>query len=91
MSEIPRMRVVYYDADRSADVVVIGQWEVNLAERKFGVGAMQQGNIDAITYAAFLGAKRAGLVPDGTAYDAWASSVAATEEDEPGESEAPPA
>ena len=26
---------------------------------------MQQGNIDAITYAAFLGAKRAGLVPDG--------------------------
>ncbi len=87
--QIPRMRIDYYDDDRSSDVVPVGQWEVNLAERKFGVGSAREGNLDAITYAAFLAGKRAGVVPDGVGYEAWAAGVCRTEAVEPGESQAP--
>jgi hypothetical protein len=87
--EIPRLRVVYYDG-RPDDVIVCGQWEVNLAERKHGEGSVSRGNLDAITYAAYLGAKRSGAVEDGVSYEAWAPAVAQTEAVEPGESPAPP-
>lgn len=86
--DIPRLRIVYYDEERCDDVVVCGQWEANLAERKFGEGSVSRGNLDAVTYAAFLSAKRAGLI-DTKDYEAWARDVAMTEAVEPGESQAP--
>jgi hypothetical protein len=88
-TRLPRFTIGYYDDDRADDVVVVGQWEMTLAERKFGVGCMEQGSMDAITYATFLGAKRCGLVPEGVAYDAWAAGVALIEEAGLGESQAP--
>ena len=89
--KLPRIKISYYDQDRPEDVVVCAQWELVQAERKFGVGCMEQGNLDAITYAAFLSAQRSGIVGEGLAYDAWASTVALTDMDESGESPAPPA
>lgn len=86
---IPRLRIIYYDEDRAPDVVVCGQWEAILAERKFGEGSVTRGNLDAVTYVAYLGGKRSGIVPDGMDYETWASSVAQTEAVEPGESPAP--
>jgi hypothetical protein len=88
---IPRLTITYYDDDRSADTVLVGNWEYIQAERKFGIGEMSRGNVDALTYAAFLGAKRARIVDDGVNYDAWAQSVAVVEEVGEGESQAPPA
>ena len=91
-SKLPRFRITYYDDGRAPDVVVVGHWEMVLAERKFGVGCAQAGNLDSIMYSAFLGAKRAKVVPDGVDYDAWASTVAVVDEaGEVGESPAPPA
>lgn len=86
---IPRLRIVYYDQDRPPDIVVCGQWEAVLAERRYGEGSVSRGNLDAVTFAAFLGAKRSGSVPDGMDYETWASSVAQTEAIEPGESPEP--
>jgi hypothetical protein len=88
--QLPRFEVAYYD-ERAGDVVVVGQWEMTLAERKFGVGTIAAGSMDAITYAVFLGARRCGLVSDGLGYDQWASEVAVIEEAGEGESPAPPA
>lgn len=91
MAELNRVRIVYYDESRAPDVVVIGQWEAILADRKFGEGAISRGNLDAVTFAAYMGARRCGLISDGQSYDGWAEGVAQTEEAEPGESPAPPA
>ena len=91
MATIPRLKINYYEENRSPDVIVCGQWEYILAERKFGVGAMQAGNVDALCYAAFNGGRRAGIVPEGMGYDAWAQTVVEVEEDGEGESLAPPA
>lgn len=87
--DLPRLRIVYYDDERSDDVVIVGQYEVILAERKFGRGAVADGDADAITFAAYEGARRAGVVGEGVAYDAWARSVAMVEALEPGESPTP--
>lgn len=87
--DLPRLRIVYYDEERADDVVVCGQYEVLLAERKFGRGTVAAGDIDAITFAAYQGAKRAGVV-EGVDYEAFAKSVAQVEAVEPGESPPPP-
>jgi len=87
---LPRFAVTYYEEERSGDVVLVGQWEMTLAERKFGVGCMEAGSLDAITFATYMGARRCGLVPEGTAYDDWASGVAQIEEAGLGESRTPP-
>lgn len=85
-----RARVHYYDEARSSDTVIGGQWELVMAERKFGVGAMGSGSLDAIAYAVYRAAQRSGLT-DGKDYDAWAAGVSAVEiiEDDSGESQAP--
>jgi len=88
--EIPKLRITYYDEDRSPDTVLVGHWEMTLTERKFFPGAVSQGSADAIAYLAFMGAKRAGVVGDGIQYDAWAKEVAIVEDVEPGESQTPP-
>lgn len=90
MAKLPRFEVGYYADEQADDVIVVGQWEMTLAERKFGVGTVAAGSMDAITYAVYLGAKRSGLVPEGTSYDAWASTVASIGEAGAGESPAPP-
>lgn len=84
-SAIPRLRITYYDQEKAPDVIFCGQWEATQAERKFGEGSVSRGNLDAVTYAAFLGAQRSGIVPEGTDYEAWARTVALTESVEPGE------
>lgn len=91
-ARLPKMRVLYYEDDRAPDVIVVGQWELVLAERKYGSGAVtERRDLDAVTYACYLGAKRAGIVGEGESYEAWAQDVAVTEELEAGESQAPPA
>ena len=92
--KIVRYRIEYYDESRSPDVVVVGLWEFTQAERKFGVGCIQNGSLDANLYAAFLGAQRSGLTSD-LPYDTWGAAVAVIDDitDEaaaPGESAAPP-
>lgn len=87
---LPRFKVTYYAEDKADDVVLVAQWEMTLAERKFGVGCIEQGSLDAITFATFMGAKRCGILPDGIDYDAFASTVAQVEEAGLGESQAPP-
>jgi hypothetical protein len=88
--KLPKMRVLYYDEARTPDTIIVGQWELVQAERKFGTGAVtERRDLDAITFACYLGARRAGIIADGTAYEAWAQDVAVTEEMEPGESQAP--
>ena len=89
--QLPRFTIGYYAEDKADDTIVVGQWEMTLAERKFGVGCMGQGSMDAITYAVYLGAKRCGVVADGAGYDDWAAGVAVIEEAGLGESQAPPA
>lgn len=88
--EIPRWRVCYYDEKRSPDVLSVGAWEINMAERKFYVGCVTQGALDGITYAAFCGAKRAGIIAKDADYETWAEGVAFIEELEPGESQPQP-
>lgn len=94
-SKLPRMRVHYYPdgdgAEPATDVVVVGQWELTLSERKYGVGQFKLGNLEAITYATYLSAKRAGIVADNVGFEAWGATVALTEAVEAGESPAPPA
>jgi len=86
MANIPRFEVSYYDEERSPDVVPVGNWELVMAERKFGRGCISAGSLDGILYASYLGAKRAGLVAEGTSYDAWGASVAKVAEAPSGES-----
>ena len=100
MNKIPRIRIGYYDEERAPDVVVVGQWEITLAERKHGKGSWRGESIEAVAYQAYQGAKRAGLITKATDFDTWAREVAVVEaidEDEtdeageqPGESQAPP-
>jgi hypothetical protein len=56
--QIPRWELTYYDAERPTDTVLVGAWEINLAERKHYVGAVEQGCMDAILYAAFKAARQ---------------------------------
>ena len=89
-----RCKVVYYDDARSDDVVLVGAWEIVLAERKFGKA--DEHPMEYAMYLGYLGAKRAGLVTDGVGFDAWGADVALVENAEPdedgapGESPAPP-
>lgn len=86
---IPLLKVVYYDEEKADDVVICGQYEAVLADRKFGEGATGRGNLDAVTYAAFLSMRRAKLLADGTDYETFARTVALTEPAGRGESPAP--
>jgi hypothetical protein len=91
-TKLPRMRVAYYDeASKSDDVIVVGAWELTLANRKYGDGAIGSGDLEAMLYAVWQGAKRCGVAPANDDFEAWASTVAILEEDGEGESQAPPA
>lgn len=91
-NSLTRLTVSHYDEETSPDVVLCGMREFILAERKFGVGAIQQSNMDALAYAAYLASQRSGIVEAGVSYDAWLANVAMIAGDEdPGESPAPPA
>lgn len=100
--KLPRFRISYYD-ERSPDVVVIGGWEMVLCDRKFGKGTIADPSLEAVFYQAYLGARRAGVLPSGIKFDDWVPTVAMVEpvedpssdededEDGQGESPAPPA
>lgn len=92
-SSLTRLTVSYYDAEIAPDTVICGMREFILAERKFGVGAIAASNMDALAYAAYLGARRSGILEAGVSYDAWLENVAmiAGDDENPGESPAPPA
>lgn len=93
---VEKCKVIYYDEERSDDVVLVGGWEIVLAERKFAGSGDHP--VEYAIYLGYLGAKRAGLVPDGLGFDAWGATVALVENADPqdsedggtGESPAPP-
>ena len=92
-SSLTRLTISYYDETATPDTVFAGFREFVLAERKFGSGAIQAQNMDALGFAAYLAARRSGLVAEGISYDAWLENVAmiAGDDENPGESPAPPA
>lgn len=90
-SRLTKLEISYYDPAASPDTVVCGIREFILAERKFGEGKIEAGNMDALGYAAFLAAQRSGLAGEGVSYDAWLDRVAMIESaGDSGESPAPP-
>jgi hypothetical protein len=93
--KIERCIVSYYDEERTPDTVLVGGWEIVLAERKFGLA--NEHPMEYAMYLGYLGAKRAGLTGEAK-FDDWAHDVALvenadaadSEDGTPGESPAPP-
>lgn len=96
---VMRMRVTYYDENKSPDLLVCGQWEYLQAQRKFGKSLKEAGESGDLEYMIFVGfraAVRQNLVAEGVTFDEWSTTVMALEQDEEkkdetaaGESQAP--
>ena len=87
---LERFDIVYYDEEKSSDRVVLGLWEFAKAQEKYGVEALNSGDLTAMTYACWWGAKRKGLISGEGDFESWRYEVAGVEPVSSGESPAPP-